>query len=248
MISRREAIYGAFATLLASSTLSAQDDDWQSALAEAIRNKSPLTLGRVLPPPNDVAWKEAHAILSSAPLTGTPFEVAQYFVTSVAPKYQRAWPEPDPAHPTLANPLIVLFFLATHTTPSGDTTAWCSAFVNWCLARVGIRGTMNASSQSFADLGWGEEVWNRSNGEPMPTTAKPGDLAIFQRLSDPQHGHICFFSKISEQQPKSIEVLGGNQILIVRGHKLHLIDITTLRIDGDLKLRCVRTKRGLRHE
>ena len=106
---------------------------------------------------------------------------------------------------------------------------------------------MNASSQSFADFDWGQEVWRRSDSEAMPISAKTGDIAVFQRLSDPRHGHVCFFYKISEEQPKSIEVLGGNQIVMSGGHKVHLIDIKTLRIDGDLKLRSIRTTDGLRH-
>jgi uncharacterized protein (TIGR02594 family) len=166
----------------------------------------------------------------------------------VPSKYQQAWPEPDPNHPTLANPLIVLLFIATKTDPKGDTTPWCSAFVNWCLTRVGISGTMNASSQSFVDCGWGQEIWRRGGKEIMPISAKTGDLAIFQRLSDPRLGHVCFFHKTSEDQPNSIDVLGGNQLLTTGKQKLHLIDFKTLRIDsGDLKLRSIRTIDGLRH-
>jgi uncharacterized protein (TIGR02594 family) len=249
VIPRREALYALLAFLLAPSRLSAQgqDDDWKAALQDAISNKTTLTLGHKIPPPDDISWKEAHAILSGAPLRGTPFAVANYFVNSIPTKYQQAWPEPDPNHPTYANPVIVLLFLATKTVPSGDTTAWCSAFVNWCLGRVGILGTKNASSQSFADLNWGREVWSRTDSGLMPISAKTGDIAIFQHLSDPRYGHVCFFQKISEDQPKSVEVLGGNQIVRSGRQKLHLIDVKTLRIDGDLQLRSIRTNDGLRN-
>jgi uncharacterized protein (TIGR02594 family) len=246
MIPRRRAIFGALATLLTASTSRAQDDDWQRALKDAIDNKNPVTLGHILPPPDDKSWKEAHAILSAAPSKATPFEVARYFVTSVPTKYQQAWPEPDPQHPTFANPLIVLLFLATKTTPCGDVTAWCSAFVNWCLTRVGVVGTANANSQSFVEKNWGEEVWSRTAASEMPTSAVTGDIAIFQDLSKPTQGHVCFFSKISNKQPKSIEVLGGNQIIKLGKDKIHLIDVTALRTDGNLQLRSIRTRKGLR--
>jgi|SRR5579859_6635327 len=248
MISRRKAMFGMAAMALASAASLGQDEtDWQTALREAIENKDPATLGGRVPPPDDPSWREAHAVLSSAPSKGTPFGVARYFVGSVPLKYQQAWPEPDPRHPTLANPVIVLFFLATNTNPSGDTTAWCSAFVNWCVERVGLKGTKSASSQSFADLNWGKEVWKRGGSEELPVNAKTGDIAIFQRLSDPRLGHVCFFSKLSDTQPKSIEVLGGNQILRSGGQRLHLIDVRTLGMGGDLKLRSVRTAKGLRY-
>jgi hypothetical protein len=81
----------------------------------------------------------------------------------------------------------------------------------------------------------------------MPISAKTGDIAIFQRLSDPEHGHVCSFQKISEDQPKSIDVLGGNQIVRSGRQKVHLIDIKTLRVDGDLQLRSIRTHDGLRN-
>src|SRR5437763_10958974 len=75
-------------------------------------------------------------------------------------KYQEAWPQPDPSHPTYANPVIVAFFLATNLKPAGDTTAWCAAFVNWCLQRAGLPTTKSASSQSFVNQDWGQVVWN----------------------------------------------------------------------------------------
>jgi len=103
----------------------AQDEntDWESALKEAIRNKSPITLGHCLPPPTDPSWKEAHAILDGAPKNVTPYEIAMYFIDSVPPKYQQAWPEPDFQHCTDANPVVVMFFLATNRKPDCDPFA-----------------------------------------------------------------------------------------------------------------------------
>jgi uncharacterized protein (TIGR02594 family) len=244
MISRRDVVFGSAAALLFRSLSFAQaDSDWRKALQDAIDNNSPITLGRCLPPASDDSWKEAHAILDRAPTNVTPFAIANYFIDSVPTKYQQAWPELDPKHCTYANPVIVMFFLATASTPQGDQTAWCSAFVNWCLDRSGIKGTGNAGSQSFG--AWGREIWSASNG-PLPTSAHAGDIAVFQDLAQPQRGHVCFFKRISEKSPMSIEVLGGNQLVGRKPEQLHLIDVATFRVDGNLRLRSVRSAQGLR--
>ena len=218
----------------------ADDDDWQSMLANAVADKDPLVLGHVIPPPGAAVWEEAAAVLHSAPRGPTPYHIAQWMITSVPPHFQMAWPEPDPAHPTYANPLILLFFLSTKTKPAGDTTAWCAAFTNWCLARSGVPGTHAASSQSFLD--WGRPVWKSSDGG-LPIDARPGDIAVFTLLSNPSHGHVGFFQGISKGQPNHIDVLGGNQIV---SHHQHVIDVKSLRTDSNLRLAAVRTKRGLR--
>jgi uncharacterized protein (TIGR02594 family) len=247
VISRRAAMFGAAATLLLNRLSFVQDEDdtdWRRALRDAINNKSPFTLGRCLPPPDDVSWKEARAILDGAPLSRVnPYAIANYFVSSIPAKYQRAWPEPDPRHCTYANPVVVMFFLATTRQPDGDATPWCSAFVNWCLHRAGVPGTRDAGSQSFAV--WGHQVWSKNDG-PLPTSARTGDIAVFQDLSDPRFGHVCFFKQISTSRPMSIEVLGGNQLVGKKPNQLHLIDVATFRVDGNLELRSIRTTDGLR--
>jgi uncharacterized protein (TIGR02594 family) len=244
MISRRQAITGSLSTLFLSKASKAQDQDWQKALAASIRNQDTVTLGHILPPPDDKSWKEAHDILSAAPAHVAPYRIAEYFVKSVPEKYQQSWPEPNFSHPTFANPVIVLFFVATNLDPAGDTTAWCAAFANWCLQRAGIDGTMSAGSQSFKN--WGRPVWSKGDGG-MPTAAKLGDVAVFRRLSKPGFGHVCFFKQISTKQPSSIEVLGGNQIRGTGTNRVHLIDGDTMRVDGDLELYAIRTQEGLRN-
>src|SRR5437879_4772498 len=113
-ISRRNAICGAISTLIFSKQVWAQAQDWQKALEAAINNKDTVTLGHILPPPDDKSWKEANDILSGAPVGVTPYRIAEYFKSSVPEKYQRSWPEPNFSHPTYANPVIVLFFVATN--------------------------------------------------------------------------------------------------------------------------------------
>jgi uncharacterized protein (TIGR02594 family) len=242
-ISRRAMIRGTAMTLLAQSVSSSQEPDWELALQESLAQHDSITLGHIVPPPNDASWAEAHSILAAAPTSGAAYRVAEYFKTSVPDKFQMSWPEPDLAHPTYANPLIVLLFVSTHTSPAGDTTPWCAAFANWCLGRIGVVGTQSASSQSF--LKWGSEVWKKGDSS-LPTSARPGDIAVFSNQAKPGYGHVCFFRGVSVHQPSSIEVIGGNQI---KGHgasRIHLIDEVTMRVDGNLELAAIRTIKGLR--
>jgi uncharacterized protein (TIGR02594 family) len=225
-------------------------DDWQATLAQSIAQHDPLTLGRIIPPPDDESWTEVNYLLAKAPKPTasspvTPFDVAFYLATTTPAKFRMAWPEPDFAHPTYANPLIVRLFLSTKTRPQGDETAWCAAFVNWCLNRAGLKGTASASSQSFVKESWGNVVWRHDSRSP-PLMAQRGDIAVFRLRYDPGHGHVGFFNGISHSQPNSIEVLGGNQL---RGHgaaRRHLIGNDTFRIDGELALWAVLTNPGLR--
>ncbi|MGO8182598.1 CHAP domain-containing protein [Rhizobium leguminosarum] len=218
-------------------------DDLDVALREAINSDSSLTLGRIVPPPNDASWNHTRKILNRAPRGQPPIEVASYFVEAVPPKYQMAWPEPNPAHPTYANPVILAFFLKTHTVPAGDTTPWCAAFVNWCLWRSGYPQTGKANAISF--LNWGMPVWQLKDGV-MPAGARAGDIAVFRSQRSPAHGHVAFFVGISEDLDRRIDVLGGNHIVRSGKQKLHLIQQKPMRVDGDLRLVAIRTMNGMR--
>ncbi|HYW16417.1 MAG TPA: TIGR02594 family protein [Allosphingosinicella sp.] len=82
-----------------------------------------------------------------------------------------------------------------------DSTPWCSAFVNWCLARAGIEGTNSGWARSWAD--WGEPI------DPP----RPGAIAVWARGRDFAEeplvtGHVSFFV---EDRGDSLLVLGGNQ-------------------------------------
>lgn len=216
----------------------ADDLDTKSVVKYAEGQISEVTLGKRILPPDDPRWKEAYDILEQAPKGKRPYEIAEYFKQSVPPKFQRAWPESD------ANPIIVEFFFEMHDTPAGDTTPWCAAFVNWCLRHSGIKGTDSAGSQSFINTNWGREVWRKGDG--LPTAAKTGDIAVFRHQSDPAHGHVAFFNRISPTQPGHVDVLGGNQLERLGGQIVHLIDFVPMRIEADLELFSVRTEDGLR--
>jgi hypothetical protein len=133
MVNRRNFLFATANVLACSSIARAADDTWQSMLTDAFKADNSALLGRLIPPKDSPLWPLAQTQLDMAAREKIPYKIARYFVTSLSPEFRTAWPEPNPAHPTLANPVIVLFFLATKTEPSGDKTPWCAAFMNWCL-------------------------------------------------------------------------------------------------------------------
>jgi uncharacterized protein (TIGR02594 family) len=237
-MNRRNFLLAAVLTPLAAGPARA-DDDASSVVAFLNAGQfNEITLGKKILPPTDPAWKDAFEILNDAPTGKRPFEVATYFKESVPTRFQEAWPESD------ANPVIVKFFYDLKQTPAGDTTPWCAAFVNWCLGRSNIKGTNSASSQSFIDQHWGNEIWKAGDG--TPSAAKSGDIAVFKHRSDPAHGHVAFFNRVDPSQSGHIEVLGGNQLKRVGRTIIHLIDYASMPIESDLQLFSIRTRDGLR--
>jgi uncharacterized protein (TIGR02594 family) len=78
-----------------------------------------------------------------------------------------------------------------------DETAWCSAFVNWCLEQTGKKGTKNAAARSW--LKWGNEL----------TTPEQGCIVVLWRGSpDGWMGHVGFFVR---ETSNYVYLLGGNQ-------------------------------------
>lgn len=151
--------------------------------------------------------------------------------------YTRAWP-------VRANPLIVELFSATDTEPLGDTTAWCAAFVNWCIKRAhtGRSDThqLLAAPESAASGKFRE--WARAvNVED----ASPGDIAVFELIAQgrphPWRGHVAFFGAL---ESRYVKVLGGNQF---EGKPLkHAINEKLMAYDGSiLKLHSIRTDPSL---
>jgi CHAP domain len=131
--------------------------------------------------------------------------------------YTRAWPVDAPA-----NPLILDFFRATKTSPVGDTTAWCAAFVNWCISKAhggklpvgGSPPTGSAASASFRTWGKQSLAFDPQSGSLAgPFTPALGDVVVFQEMlpsgqPDPVHGHVSFFVKMNADE---IWCAGGNQ-------------------------------------
>lgn len=159
-------------------------------------------------------------IIAACPKGPAPIDIMNWFVALNSANddgelYRGGWR-------TRWNPIIVTFFRETGTKPSGDTTPWCAASMNWVLARCGYRGTGSASSGSFRD---------HSGSTSSP---QPGDVVVF-RQTDPVearlgHGHVTLFLSWSGDQ---ISCIGGNQVNS-RGH--HEFSIEKIRDGGFLTL------------
>lgn len=101
-----------------------------------------------------------------------------------------------------SNPRILLYHSHTSLKANSDETAWCSAFVNYCVDTAGLVGTHSAAARSWHDSAWGTDV-----------TASPreGDIVVFSRSgggAKPGSGHVGFWI---EDRGSHVTVLGGNQ-------------------------------------
>lgn len=107
------------------------------------------------------------------------------------------------------NPRITEYLRTTtnisSTYQNRDETAWCSAFVNWCLMQTGTRGTNHALASSW--LRWGSSL-----NQPIP-----GAITVIQtaggQTRDAATGsntgyHVGFWI---DENPRHIRLLGGNQ-------------------------------------
>jgi uncharacterized protein (TIGR02594 family) len=201
--------------------------------------------------------RTALSIVSTVPVYTSgnplsPIDIARYFLSiaqNFGGKFDPDWPGYMRAWPIRANPLIVEFFGQTKTTPVGDTTAWCSAFLNWCVARSRIGRpdtgsllgpTHDAASSSWRK--WGPGLYyDRNRLEPRNGTPQVGDIVVFVDRADTRHGHVCFYLA---RQESRLRVLGGNQL---EGKPLrHVISEKLIPLwDGALEIHSIRTDRGL---
>ena len=96
------------------------------------------------------------------------------------------------------NPVILEYFKEIgHSWVQEESTAWCSAYVNWCAKRTGYEYTGKLDARSWLSVG------------NVVTEPEVGDVVIFWRVKkDSWYGHVGFY--ISEDE-HYIYVLGGNQ-------------------------------------
>ncbi len=95
-------------------------------------------------------------------------------------------------------PNIARYLASVGLSGYGDETAWCSAFVNWCMEQAGIQGTRRANARSW--LNWG----GLCLGVPVY-----GAITIFWRERRTSwKGHVGFYMG---RNGNRIELLGGNQ-------------------------------------
>lgn len=96
------------------------------------------------------------------------------------------------------NPRVLEYFAKTgNSWVKDDETAWCAAFVGFCLETAGIASTKLLNARSY--LTWGK----------VTNTPKLGDIVVFWRISPTStFGHVAFFIKATKDY---VYVLGGNQ-------------------------------------
>lgn len=94
----------------------------------------------------------------------------------------------------------ILDYLSTVALPSSllhDSTAHCSAFVNWVMKQAGIPGTGSAAARSW--LEWGDALYEPTYGCVV---------ILWRKKVDSPFGHVGFFTAL---RGRSVVLLGGNQ-------------------------------------
>ena len=96
------------------------------------------------------------------------------------------------------NPRIVEYFAKCgHSWVKDDETAWCAAFMGFCLETAGIKSTRQLNARSYLNF-----------GTPVAVPSL-GDIVVFWRGSkNGWEGHVGFFIK---ETNTGILTLGGNQ-------------------------------------
>ncbi|MGJ4893813.1 CHAP domain-containing protein [Bradyrhizobium oligotrophicum] len=185
-------------------------------------------VGTAPPTPDEV--EKAYDLMVNAPYGGAPIDVAQYFLAVGAGAYGQEYRPFAREWPIRANPLIFQFFTSTQTKPEGDVTAWCAAFVNWCLLR--------AHATSPDEIGQTPDFFFKK-GRPFPpenlsqystNNASSGSFRCWDAVASPNRGnvvvfkdagtesltpkcrgsgHVAFFVKVPADG--LVQVLGGNQ-------------------------------------
>lgn len=96
----------------------------------------------------------------------------------------------------VAKPRILEYFAAAgHGEIKSDETAWCSAFVNFCMEQAGVRGTMSLAARSW--LRWGK-----------PCSPQPGAIGIWPRGKSTWQGHVAIVEEVIGDK---VVCIGGNQ-------------------------------------
>jgi uncharacterized protein (TIGR02594 family) len=115
------------------------------------------------------------------------------------------------------NPRVLQYHQATRLKAATDETAWCAAFVCWCLEQAGFTSTRSAAASSYCT--WGQPCDVREDaivvfGKHDPDAKGTGHVAIVDHL-DPDGEHVW--------------VLGGNQQNAVNVARRRIADIVASR-------------------
>ncbi|HVZ89118.1 MAG TPA: TIGR02594 family protein [Polyangia bacterium] len=121
-------------------------------------------------------------------------------------------------HPD-ANPRVIEYLRVVGLPRKGkdDDESWCSAFVNWCMKQLNIRGSMGGLARGW--LRWGQAI-----GQPVF-----GCIVVLKRDPDPRKGHVGFFVG---RDGSDVMLLGGNQTLTEHRVKIRSL-VCVATYDGD---------------
>lgn len=112
------------------------------------------------------------------------------------------------------NPRILEYHSKTSLKSTDDEVPWCSAFVNWVMAKCGLERSSSAAARSW--LGYGE--------------ALPGfkryAIVILKRGGSAWQGHVAFAMR---DDGDTILCLGGNQSDEVRYSNYRKKDVIAYR-------------------
>jgi len=106
----------------------------------------------------------------------------------------------DPAKGS-SNPEVDKYFDATHSPEFTDDTAWCAAFVAWCIAQSSDPAVAGSNLGSARAADWVR--WGKARAEPIR-----GTLGVTVRLVEGASGHVGFITSVT---PTQIMLLAGNQ-------------------------------------
>lgn len=81
-------------------------------------------------------------------------------------------------------------------------------------------------------------MWARGDSG-LRQKAQVGDVAVFQLESDTCQGHVAFVAGF--ESDTVIEVLGGNQFILIGGKKIYSIDVKGLGIDDKFRMLAIRS-------
>jgi uncharacterized protein (TIGR02594 family) len=85
-----------------------------------------------------------------------------------------------------------------------DDTAWCSAFVNWCMQQSGIQGTAHALASSW--INWGYAMSPGMRGAVV--VIRKGNGMADKSTGSSTGNHVGF---LIERTAGHVRLLGGNQ-------------------------------------
>jgi hypothetical protein len=126
--------------------------------------------------------------------------------------------------------MIMHFFTATQTKPEGDVTAWCAAFMNWCLLRAHSANADEIGQATGGYIKRGKPFATENLKRYSTNSASSGSFRCWDGIPSPQRGnivvfkdsgtdnltpvcrgtgHVSFFVKIPSAG--LVQVLGGNQ-------------------------------------